>query len=101
MITLSINFTKHTQHSTVCLQVLGTFKSTGMDHLEAEAIPHSLPSHQKQIQAEMERQDQGAELQCKTHSVERADKRRQDLPYQNKPSLHTTKCKFLQEQALI
>lgn len=34
--------------------------------LEAEVIPHTLPSHQKQIQAEVERQDQGAEPECKT-----------------------------------
>lgn len=31
-----------------------------------------------------------------THSVNRADKRRQKLPNQNKPSLHTTNSNFLQ-----
>lgn len=35
------------------------------NHLEAEVTSHSLPSHQKQIQAELERQDRGAEPQCK------------------------------------
>lgn len=48
---------KHTQRSTVCLKDGGP--STWMEQLEAEVIPHSLPSHQKQIQAEMERKKEG------------------------------------------
>lgn len=45
-----------------------------------EQIPHSQPSHQKQIQAETEEQDQGAELQHKIQSGDRADRTRQKAP---------------------
>lgn len=57
-------------------------------------VPHSLPSHQKQIQAETERQDQGAELQHEMHRRRRVDQRRQQLPLQINPSLHTTESKL-------
>lgn len=55
-----------------------------------KSMPHSHPSHQKQIQAEIEEQDQGAELQHKIQSGDRADRTRQKLPMQNKPSLRNT-----------
>lgn len=51
-------------------------------------IPHSHPSHQKHIQAETEEQNQGAELQHKIQSGDKADRTRQKLPMQNRPSLH-------------
>lgn len=54
-----------------------------------KSMPHSHPSHQKQIQAETEEEDQGA-LQHKIQSGDRADRTRQKLPMQNKPSLRNT-----------
>lgn len=96
---LSHTFHKlHQTHPTLhCLLAgCGTSKSTGMDHHEAEAIPHSLPSHQKQKYRQRWK-DKTKELSYSAkHSVERADKRRQKLPNQSKPSLHTTNSCFLQ-----
>lgn len=52
----TLHITNQTQNFNVCFHVVWT---------TVKQIPHSHPSHQKQIQAETEEQDQGAELQHK------------------------------------
>lgn len=77
----ALYITNQTQKFHVCFHAVRT---------TVKQIPHSQPSHQKQIQAETEEQDQGAELQHKIQSGDRADRTRQKLPTHNRPSLHIT-----------
>lgn len=70
----TLHITDQTQNLNVCFHVVWT---------TVKQIPHSQPSHQKQIQAETEEQDHGDELQHKIQSGDRGDRTRQKLPMQN------------------
>ena len=94
----SINVTKHTHtytHSRPHTTPLSACSPPGQATAKQKRSSRS-PATKSKYRQRWKDKTQGAELQRKTNSVERADKRRQKLPNQNKPSLHTTSSSFLQ-----
>lgn len=88
----------HQTHPTLHCLLAGcrTFNPLGWTPLEQKQCHIHPPATRSKYRQRWK--DKTKEL---SYRAERADRRKQKLPYQNKLSLHTTESKFLQGQALI